>query len=163
MPVVASAASTPLPAVLTPSTIDFSLSTLIGSVRHSIYSPLPAITRFTETTTVIATASQREPPTAWTPATVVPELMVPGFTTPAPVSSPANLLVSALEPSLADLVGGSTELLPGSASTRSSTIVTTTPAMTATEAPLPVILDLATVSYDEKGASHFEVVPRQQE
>jgi len=123
------------------------MTDLFGSSPQPIFSPIPAVSLFSDTPIVTASTAPEQLP-AQLPAVPV---------TAAPDSSTATAELPL--PQTAADTAGSTELAPGSISTRSSTTASTAPATT-TVAPAPASVT-TTASDDELDASQFEMAPRQ--
>ena len=110
-------ASTAAPVSSTTKETTFSLSALIGSTSHQIFSPLPATTLFQDSPSVVQSVALPVVPQAPLSGGRREESIVPQSTQPAA----SALTTSDVNTSSADPVTTSTDPLLGSASTRAST------------------------------------------
>lgn len=147
---------TPVPsAAVSPPTSGFTMLALLGSTSRLIYSPLPSVMLFTESPPIaIRTMTLPETTAPVLPGGETAETAVLALAS----AQPSVLTSEAIEPALVDPVVSSAEVLPGSASTRSSTIATTP--VTATGSLGLPSFDTTTPSDDDDDAARFEAVPR---
>jgi hypothetical protein len=149
-------ASTAAPASSTTPKTTFSLSALLGSTSRQIFSPLPATTLFQDSPSVVQSVA----------LPVVPQALPSGGggggeeSLPPQSTQPAASAVttSDADTSSADPLTTSTDPLPGSASTRASTIATPP---VSSDPQLPSITEGS--PSDDDDLDRFLAVPRQQD
>src|SRR6185503_12610722 len=150
-------ATTAAPAFSTTSETTFSMSALFGSAGRPLFSPLPATTLFQDSPSAVqSVALHTSLQAAPSGGGAVQESLLPQSTQPA-----ASAVTSSdVDTSSAGPVTTSMDPLPGSASTRASTIVTP-PVSSDPDQQLPCVTEGESSPSDDDDPDRFVAVPRQ--